>query len=165
MRITPATELINRIEQLQRQMDIHSLEAVLILQNADLFYFTGSIQQGALYVPASGDALYMVRKDHGRARMESGLKEVLPFNSPREIPGILGEHGCSLPGRLGMELDVLPVVVMQRFKKPFGDCEVVDATPLIRTVRSTRMVPLCRRSMPNGVSCRISRVCTPSSTK
>ena len=60
MRITPTTELTNRIQNLQKEMIIHSLEAILLLQNADLFYFTGAIQQGALYVPVEGEALYLV---------------------------------------------------------------------------------------------------------
>lgn len=138
MRITPATELKNRTESLQKEMAIHKLDAILMVQNADLFYFTGSIQQGAFYIPVEGEPLYLVRKDHGRARMESGLKEVLPFKSPKDISGILADFGYKLPGKLGMELDVVPVSVMTRFKKPFGDCEVVDATPLIRTVRAVK---------------------------
>lgn len=138
MRITPATELQNRIKKLQQEMAIHSLDAVLMMQNADLFYFTGSIQQGALYVPLAGEPLYMVRKDHGRARMESGLKEVLPFNSPRDIAGLLNDFSYPLPASLGMELDVLPVTVMNRFCKAIGECDVKDATPLIRKVRAVK---------------------------
>jgi Xaa-Pro dipeptidase len=138
MRITPTTELQNRITKLQKEMAVHSLEAVLMLQNADLFYFTGSIQQGALYVPREGEPLYLVRKDHGRARMESGLKEVLPLRSPRDIPALLSDFGYALPQTLGMELDVVPQTVMQRFLKGFGGRDAVDATPLIRTVRAVK---------------------------
>jgi Xaa-Pro dipeptidase len=138
MRITPASELQNRIKKLQKEMTIHNVDAVLMLQNADLFYFTGSIQQGALYVPVEGEALYLVRKDHSRARMESGLKEVLPFKSPRDIPAILSDFNLSLPKVLGMELDVVPVAVMNRFTKVMGACDIVDATPLIRTVRAVK---------------------------
>lgn len=138
MRITPAMELRKRIEKLQNEMSIHSLDAILILQNADLFYFTGSIQQGALYVPVEGEPLYFVRKDHGRARMESGLKEVIPFKSPRDIPGILKEFNLSAPEKLGMELDVVPVTVMNRFTKFFDQCDANDATPLIRSVRAVK---------------------------
>ena len=116
MRITPTTELKNRIEKLQKEMAVHSLDAVLILQNADLFYFTGSIQQGVLYVPIEGEALYLVRKDWARARMESGLKEVIPFKSPRDIPGVIADFGYSMPNTVGMELDVVPITVMNRFK-------------------------------------------------
>ena len=138
MRITPATELINRIKKLQKEMAIHKLDAVLMLQNADLFYFTGSIQQGALYVPLQGEPLYFVRKDHGRARMESGLKEVVRFSSPKDIPGLLNYFNYPMPTKLGMELDVIPVVVMNRFSKAVGEPEITDATPLIRSVRAVK---------------------------
>ena len=138
MRITPASELINRVQELQKQMAIHKLDAVLVVQNADLFYFTGSIQQGALFIPLEGEPLYFVRKDYGRARMESGLKEVIPFSSPRDLPGLLHDFNYPMPATLGMELDVIPVVVLNRFSKAVGEPEVADATPLIRTVRAVK---------------------------
>ncbi len=138
MRITPASELKIRIDKLQKELVIHNLEAALLLQNADLFYFTGAVQQGALYVPAEGEALYLVRKDFARARMESGLKEVIPFKSPRDILGVLADFGYAMPKTIGMELDVVPVAVMQRFQKWLGEAVVSDATPLIRNVRAVK---------------------------
>ena len=61
MRITPASELQARCQSLQKLMQKAGLDAVLILQSADLFYFTGSIQQGLLYIPVAGEPLYLVR--------------------------------------------------------------------------------------------------------
>jgi len=138
MRITPASELQARCQKLQERMAASGLEAVLVIQNADLFYFTGSIQQGLLYIPQSGEPVYMVRREYLRARMECGLKEVVPFKSPRDIPGILGDYSLPLPKRAGMEFDVLPVAAFNRFRFPFGDCEMVDASPLIRAVRAVK---------------------------
>jgi len=138
MRITPASELSNRIGKLQGLMQRDDLDAILMIQNADLFYFTGTVQQGMLYVPLSGEPLYMVRKDHARARMESGLKEVVPFKSPKDIAGILANYGYPRPRRAGMELDVVPVELYQRFAKVFEGCEMVGATHLIRTVRAVK---------------------------
>lgn len=138
MRITPASELYARIGALQELMQQDGLDAILMIQNADLFYFTGSIQQGMLYVPAGAEPLYMVRKDYGRARMESGLKEIVPFKSPKDIAGILANYGYAPPKRAGMELDVVPVELFQRFAKAFEGCEMVGATPLIRTVRAVK---------------------------
>ncbi|HEY7745741.1 MAG TPA: aminopeptidase P family N-terminal domain-containing protein, partial [Desulfuromonadales bacterium] len=63
MRITPASELQARFQKLQSLMQKEGLDAVLITQSADLFYFTGSIQQGLLYIPAGGEPVYMVRKE------------------------------------------------------------------------------------------------------
>jgi Xaa-Pro dipeptidase len=138
MRLTPASELTERISRLQTEMAAADLEAVLLLQNADLFYFTGSIQQGVLYVPAAGEPLYLVRKEHGRARMECGLKNVVLFKSPKDLPGLLSEHGLPLPQRAGMELDVVPVETFQRFTKVFPGCEMRGATHQIRTVRAIK---------------------------
>ncbi len=78
MRLTPAVELEHRCHKLQHYMAETGLDAVIVIQNADLFYFTGTVQSGNLYVPAVGQPLYLVRKDARRARMESGLKEVMP---------------------------------------------------------------------------------------
>ena len=135
MRLTPATELEYRCKKLQEQMVADSLDAVIIVQNADLFYFTGTVQSGNLYVPASGQPLFMVRKDAGRARMESGLKEVIPFGSIREIPAVLACYGYPAPKRIGLELDVLPVNLFERYRTLFINADFQDATPLIRKVR------------------------------
>ncbi|HEY6873269.1 MAG TPA: Xaa-Pro peptidase family protein [Geobacteraceae bacterium] len=135
MRITPATELEYRIHTLQQYMAEERLDAVIILQNADLFYFTGTIQSGNLYVPAKGQPIYLVRKDFARARMECGLREVVPFASMKDIPAVLAEYGYPQPSRIGMELDVLPVNLFERYRKVFPRGEFSDATPLIRQVR------------------------------
>ncbi len=138
MRITPASELESRIKKLQALMAGQKIDSVLVLQNADLFYFTGSIQQGVLYIPVEGEPLYMVRKEFGRARMECGLKEIVPFKSPKDIPNILADYSYAIPQRAGMELDVVPVALYQRMAKVFEGTEIVDATPLIRTVRAVK---------------------------
>jgi Xaa-Pro dipeptidase len=135
MRLTPATELEYRCSKLQEQMAGAGLDAVIIVQNADLFYFTGTVQSGNLYVPAKGQPLFMVRKEQSRARMESGLKEVIPFGSMKDIPALLAEYGYPQPTRIGLELDVLPVNFFERYRKVYPDAEYVDATPLIRRVR------------------------------
>jgi Xaa-Pro aminopeptidase len=89
MRLTPATELEDRCSRLQNLMAGQDLDAVIIVQNADLFYFTGTTQSGNLYVPAQGQPIYMARKEFSRVRMESGLREVVPFGSMKDIPDIL----------------------------------------------------------------------------
>lgn len=135
MRLTPATELEYRCKKLQEYMVSDSLDAVIIVQNADLFYFAGTVQSGNLYVPVSGQPLFMVRKEGGRARMESGLKEVIPFGSMKDIPAILTQYGYSAPKRIGMELDVLPVNLYERYRALYPNADFSDATPLIRKVR------------------------------
>ena len=138
MRITPAAELTNRCQALQQQMVEAGLDATVILQNTDLFYFSGTIQQGVLYLPVSGDPVYLVRKDYGRARMESGLKNVAPLKSLRDLPDQLSEFGLPAAKRIGFELDVLPTTMFLHWQKIFHDCELLDVSPQIRTVRAVK---------------------------
>lgn len=135
MRITPRTELEQRFRKLQEYMAPAGLDAVIVVQNADLFYFTGTVQNGSLYIPAQGEPIFMVRRDFARARMESGLKEVIPFNSMKDIPGILAQYGYHAPERIGLELDVLPVNFFERYRKVYPSAQFLDAAPLIRRVR------------------------------
>lgn len=135
MRLTPATELEHRCKRLQDLMAADGLDAVIIVQNADMYYFTGSVQSGNLYVPVKGQPLFMVRKDYNRARMESGLREVVVVGSLKDLPVRLAEYGYPQPERIGLELDVLPVNLFERYRALYPKATYVDATPVIRRVR------------------------------
>ncbi len=138
MRITPLSELNDRFRSLQSLLRQQRIDAALLVQNSDLFYFTGSIQQGIYYLPADGEPVYFVRKDFGRARMESGLKQVLPLPSIRQLFDQLRSRGIPLPDKVGMELDVLPVMQYQRYQKLIAPADVVDVSPLVRQVRAIK---------------------------
>ncbi|ACH38669.1 prolidase family protein [Citrifermentans bemidjiense Bem] len=138
MRLTPKNELEYRYRKLQSEMAGAGIDAVIMVQNADLFYFTGTAQAGNLYVPASGRPIYLVRRDYLRARMESALAEVLPSSSLNDLPGLVSDHGHSAPKRLGLELDVLPVNLYLKYRALYPDAELVDASPLIRRVRMVK---------------------------
>lgn len=135
---TPLNEIENRIHRLQAEMAIKNLEAVLIVQNADLFYFTGTIQQSHLYVPVEGTALLMVRKSFERAGLESPLHPVIPLPNSRDLAAVIAEYGHTFPKRLGLELDVLPVNLFRKYQKIFKHAELVDASGLIRRLRSVK---------------------------
>lgn len=138
MRLTPKNELEYRYRKLQSEMAGAGIDAVIMVQNADLFYFTGTAQAGNLYLPASGRPIYLVRRDYLRARMESALAEVLPSPSLNDLPGLVSDHGHGAPKRLGLELDVLPVNLYLKYRALYPDAELVDASPLIRRVRMVK---------------------------
>lgn len=138
MRITPATELTNRFLALQKLLQQQQIDAAFLVQNSDLFYFTGSIQQGVYYLPAEGEPVYLVRKDFGRARMESGLKNVLPLTGLGQLFEQLRSLNIPLPKKVGLELDVLPVLQFNRFKDLLAPAELIDMSALLRQVRAIK---------------------------
>ncbi|UFS71276.1 Xaa-Pro peptidase family protein [Geomonas sp. RF6] len=135
MRLTPKTELEGRCRKVQAMMADAGLDALIVLQNADLFYFTGTIQCGTLYIPVAGEPLYLVRRDLVRARAESALSAVLPGNSMRDLPPLLNDYGLPHPKRIGMELDVVPVNFFQKYATLFKDAVISDASDIIRRAR------------------------------
>ena len=68
MRLTPRSELDQRISRFQTALAEQGLDGALISQNVDLFYFSGTMQTGQLLIPVSGEPLLMVRRSYERAR-------------------------------------------------------------------------------------------------
>jgi Xaa-Pro dipeptidase len=135
---TPADELRRRIASLQGHLPALELDAALVTQNVDLFYFTGSMQGGVLIVPAAGQPTYAVRRVIERARRESGIERIVPFEGYRALPGLLSGAVGGAARRVGMELDVLPVLIRDRFAAALGDVEIADVSRAIRVVRSVK---------------------------
>ena len=133
MKLTPQEEIEKRIKNLQSHLKKEKIESCLILQNVDLFYFSGTIQRSYLFIPDQGDSLLMVQKDFDRARKESPLKNILPIERPKAISQILKKHGGLK--RIGLECDVLPVSHFRQLEKMFPESEFVDISKTIKQVR------------------------------
>ena len=146
---TPKSELGRRINSLKNHLIEHNMDAALILQNIDLFYFAGTIQKANLYVPSEGDPILMVYKSVERARAESAIKKIVHLASPKKIPEILKRNGIEPPHRLGLELDVLPTNMYFNYRRLFQDTEILDISPsirLIRAVKSSYEIDIMRRA-------------------
>ncbi len=135
---TPREELQRRAGALQRHLQSLHLDAALINQNIDLFYFTGSMQSGMLIVPATGEVVYAVRRVFARAKRESALEQLVPVESFRDLPPLVHAAAGAGVRRIGLELDVLPVLVRDRIAAGFTDVEWADVSPAIRSVRSVK---------------------------
>lgn len=128
--------LRGRARRLQEKMQTRAIDGVLIKQNVDLFYFSGTMQEAYLFVPRNGDPILMVRRNWGRARAESTLNRVVPLTAIGEIPRTITDYGYPIPKLLGLEMDVLPAKLYLYLKNEiFPGVEVEDASQLIRQVR------------------------------
>ncbi len=135
MQIVPLAELAGRVRLLQQKLQQLALDGALILQNTDLFYYAGSMQQGFFFVPATGDPLYLVRRSLERARQESLWGKILPLRELNRLPASLAEHGYGGIKRIGMQLDVLPVNQFKRLLALFPGAVPVDLSLQLREIR------------------------------
>ena len=133
MELIPPKEIHTRVERLQSYLRREKVESCLILQNVDLFYFSGTVQRSYLFIPGEGDPSLMVQKDFDRARKESPLKNIIPIERPKAISSILKKEGGLK--RIGLECDVLPVNQLRQLEKMFPHSEFVDISKAIKQVR------------------------------
>jgi Xaa-Pro aminopeptidase len=134
--LTPPEEIRARVSALQRKMGEKGIDLALILQNADLFYFTGTLQRGYLCIPQDGEPVFFVQKYYDRAVRESPLP-CIKVKGMKALPNLLRDHGIT-GKQLGLELDVIPVSLFYRIGDLFGNWEALDISSEIKEIRSIK---------------------------
>ncbi len=131
----PSSEIEDRITKIQRRLQKQEIDGLLVIQRVDLFYLSGTAQNGFLYVPAQGDPLLLIRKYMPRARQESSIRDMVEIKSPKEVPDRIADCYGRLPRTIGFELDVLPVKEFEFYRGLFPEQNCVDGSPLILETR------------------------------
>jgi Xaa-Pro aminopeptidase len=135
--LTPAGEIERRIAALQERLRRAGIDAAVLVQNADLFYFAGSIQQGILVVPATSSPVYFVRRVYERAVAESSIGDLRKISGPRDVTAYYAAQGRTF-AKVGFEMDVLPVGAFLRFQNIFPGAQAEDVSPLVREIRAVK---------------------------
>lgn len=130
-------ELTGRVASLQKIMQDNECQAFVIIQNVDLYYFSGTMQNAQLYIPAEGEPVLFCRKSYQRALMECPWT-IIQVGNFKAIPRHLGDMGLEMPSRLALEYDVLPVANFLGVKKIFPHAKTIDGSSWIKSVRSVK---------------------------
>ncbi len=125
----------HRVRNFQGCLQEMGLGGAFILQNADLFYFSGTIQSSVLFIPQQGEPVLMVQKGFDRARQESPLKHVVPVTGRAQIKKILKDSGFLDLKKIGLEMDVLPANLYSRYRQTFPEYEWADVSGTILRLR------------------------------
>jgi Xaa-Pro dipeptidase len=133
--LTPKSEIDSRIIRQQKALSDSNADAAIILQNADLFYFTGTLAQGFLYISKVDEPIFFIRKNFERAIIESRIGKKLKIKSLREGFKSLAEVINKGTLKIGLELDVLPVNQYFLIKEIFSNSSLVDISGAIKKFR------------------------------
>lgn len=131
----PPDEIKKRQLQIQKELKKNEIDGLFIVQRVDLFYFSGTAQNGFLFMPDEGEPLLFIKRYIPRARKESSINNIIEIKSIKEIPGLIVDFYGRLPGKLGFEFDVLPVKDFNLYRSLFNIREFTDGSPLILNVR------------------------------
>lgn len=134
----PAAEIRTRIDRIQAILCQQEVDALFIAQRVDLFYFSGTAQDGCLYIPAEGEPTLFIRRYPPRAREESSLERIVEIRSTRELPGRIADTYGARSRRIGFELDALTVRTFRRFRTLLDPSEAVDGSAWILDIRAVK---------------------------
>lgn len=129
----PPEELEARLRDFQKSLQQENLDAALILQRIDLYYYSGTTYLHSLFIPADGAPLGLTRQE-------------LPYRPPWPTLRLTtsADLGNVIASRLregaliGLEFDVLPVNQYQRLAAQLPAYRFADASPLIRRQRARK---------------------------
>jgi Xaa-Pro dipeptidase len=132
----PSTELTMRLKRFRTLMDKQNLdwELAVFFSKINLYYLTGTMQEGMLLIPRSDEAVLWVRRSHERAQDESLFPLIRPMNSFRDAAA-----GYSpLSSTVHVETEIIPVAFLQRFQKYFPFREALPLDAQIAAVRAVK---------------------------
>lgn len=143
----PSTELQSRMSRFREQMSTANpdWQIAVIVSKINLYYFTGTMQEGMLWIPRNDDAIFWVRRSFERALMESAFTTIKPMNSFRDAAANIGK----LPTHVYLETEAVPLAFYQRFQKyfPFEGTKPLDPqVAYTRAVKSSFELSLMERS-------------------
>ena len=104
----------------------HGLAGMLLTYNTDVFYLSGTMQQGAVFVDEQGRLQVFMRMHKERAQAECPF-EVTPVKGYSQIAQVLNEL---LPkgAKLGLTLDVMPAGDYLGWEGRLPDLELSDVS-------------------------------------
>lgn len=138
MDLTPREELEERIAKFQERMKAQSWDAAIVMLRTNLFYFSGTAQNGVLVVPGEGEPILLVQKSLTRATHESPLPSIHPLRSIPRLAETLSGLGEFPMKKVGLELDVVPAATYLRLVKQYPGTEWIDCSGVIRELRMVK---------------------------
>lgn len=122
------SEFESRLQKVRAQMN--DTDALLISDNANIYYLTGRVFAGYVYLPLRGMPLMFVRRPVG---LEGD--GVVYVRKPEQIVETLG---LNMPASIGLELDVTSYSDIERLKHVFDGARVVNASPMMAAARAVK---------------------------
>ena len=113
------------------------MDGALILDPLNMYYYTGTMQQGVFFVPRSGEPVFLVRRSFERAERETPLKRVLPLTGFSQLQTTLADLGLQT-SILGVAETTLSVSLFKTLAKAFPKGTFKDISALLGMIRAKK---------------------------
>ena len=133
--LLPDNEQQLRVDKIKAELKKVAPEGygLLITSNANLFYTTGRVFSGYVYISSDADTVYLVKRP-----VELDGERVIYIRKPEQIAEELTRAGIGLPETLFLELDLLSYTGTGRLHNVFPQSRLLNASPAIRAARAVK---------------------------
>lgn len=132
LQLLPAGEFAERLGKVTGAMAEAGLDGVLVSDNANLFYLTGRIFCGYIYISRDGSVSYFLR----RPSVLEG-DNVHRIRKPEDMADILGDSVNSAL-TVGFTVDDTPYSTIMRLAKAIGSPAIANGSAVLRRARSVK---------------------------
>jgi Xaa-Pro dipeptidase len=132
----PLDELATRMDRFRAAMTSANpdWEIAAVVGKVNLYYFTGTMQDGLLLIPRQDEAVFWVRRSYERAVDESLFPRIQPMGSFRDAAAAFS----SLPSTVYLETELVPLAFYQRLRKHFPFAHVRSADLALGAIRAVK---------------------------
>ncbi len=156
----PAAELEGRLRRFIARMDTDNpgWECAAIIGGINLYYFTGTMQDGILLIPRNGEAILWVRRSYERALEESTFPRIEPMTSYRDA----AEGSRKSADTLYLETELVPLALFRRLQKHFSFSRFRPLDLQVAWVRAVKSAyELSRMEEAGRIHERVLEECVP----
>ena len=136
-----------RIDKTRAAMALRGIDSAIITSNANIYYLTGRVFSGYVYLPADGsEPIYFVRRP-----VHLLDERAISVRKPESILSELKVRGLPLPERLGLELGRMTYTMAQRMMAALGVDHAEDVAPSLSMARAVKTPHEIRLLTVSGV--------------
>jgi Xaa-Pro dipeptidase len=132
----PKIELDNRLLRLRQRLEksCPRWQVAVVTQKVSLYYLTGTMAAGTLWIERDGRATFFVRRGYDRALAESRFGDIRKMNSFRDIAADVQNASKSVL----LEKFAMPLGLFELFNKYFNFEKIEALDPHLMAVRSVK---------------------------
>lgn len=133
-------EITLRKIRLQKLIQKHLPQAdgAFIFSRINIYYFTGTMNTGVLWIPKEGKSILFIRKGEERANQESPIENVITYSSYKNIPAKFMDMRMTIPECIAAEMNGLTWSLSERLTKNFPTTKFLGVDQLIALCRSIK---------------------------
>ena len=119
-----------RVEKVRKMMKEMKADALLVGASSNLFYLTGGVFRGYVYIAADRDPMvFMIPPAEDKSELTRQVRK------PEQIPASLADAGYPAPKAIGLEMDDLIYSDLMRLGKLWPDALMVNGSGILRGAR------------------------------